>query len=218
MYLPGIIFFTKMALSDKFMFVGHCQPSDGSWHNRNYIRNARLTVPIKHGAASINETKFADDHWPKKHLRSIELQYSKRPFFKDYFGGLSNLISLRGHYGWRNLADLNCALISLVMDYLHIRTPVLRSQHFGITGHKTDMLIDMCRKTGADEYLSSPGETYVDQEKMAAAGIKHHFLKFTHPIYDQGHPEFITNLSIIDLLFNCGPESGRIVREAGSIA
>jgi hypothetical protein len=58
---------------------------------------------------------------------------------------------------------------------------------------------------------------YVDEEKMAAAGVKHRWLNFTHPVYDQGHSEFITNLSIIDLLFNCGPESGRIVKEAGSV-
>jgi len=52
---------------------------------------------------------------------------------------------------------------------------------------------------------------------MADAGIKHRWQKFTHPIYDQGHREFITNLSAIDLLFNCGPESSKIIREAGHV-
>jgi hypothetical protein len=95
---------------------------------------------------------------------------------------------------------------------------MLDSVDYPIEGHRTDMLISMCKATGADQYLSNRGAMdYVDEEKMAGAGIKHRWLNFVHPIYDQGHSEFITNLSIIDLLFNCGPDSGRIVREAGSV-
>ena len=37
-YLPGIIVFTKIALSDAFMYVRHCQYVSGSWHSRNFIR------------------------------------------------------------------------------------------------------------------------------------------------------------------------------------
>jgi hypothetical protein len=86
----------------------------------------------------------------------------------------------------------------------------------GIAGQKTDMLISMCKKVGADEYLSSPGEAYVDREQMKAAGITHHFQHFIHPVYEQG-AEFIPNLSAIDLLFNVGPEAGKIIKECGRI-
>jgi hypothetical protein len=66
--------------------------------------------------------------------------------------------------------------------------------------------------------LSNEGaRDYVNEQNMNLAGIKHRWLKFTHPIYDQGHSEFQTNLSAIDLLFNCGPESGKIIRGAGHV-
>jgi hypothetical protein len=195
------------------MFVGHCQASPGTWHNRNQIRGAKLTIPVKHDfGQSINETEFAGDHWKKKHLRSIEFAYGKRPFFKEYFPEIAHIIQSE----WRSLGGLNTALVSKFCSWLVIN-PVWHLAG-NIEGHRTDMLISMCKATGADQYLSNRGAMdYVDEEKMAAAGIKHRWLNFTHPIYDQGHSEFITNLSIIDLLFNCGPESGRIVKEAGSV-
>jgi hypothetical protein len=214
-YLPGIILFTKIALSDAFMFVPHCQYESGSWQNRNQIRNARLTVPVMHGfGQSIADAKIDGDHWRRRHLNSMKFGYGKRPYFKNYFATIEEIINAS-----KSLVELNCNLIAAILGWLEIKTPVLFSTDYEIRGHKTNMLIDMCAKTGATEYLSNEGaRDYVDEEKMAAAGIKHRWLNFTHPIYDQGHSEFITNLSIIDLLFNCGPGSGRIVREAGSVS
>src|SRR5690348_5767727 len=43
-YLPSILLFSKIAHSDAFMWVGHCQASPGTWHNRNQIRNAKLVI------------------------------------------------------------------------------------------------------------------------------------------------------------------------------
>jgi len=49
-YLPGIILFNKITLSDAFMFVGHVQYSRKSWQTRNTIRSENqsiyLTVPV----------------------------------------------------------------------------------------------------------------------------------------------------------------------------
>ena len=77
----------------------------------------------------------------------------------------------------------------------------------------------MCKATGAKEYLSNEGaREYVDEVAMRRAGIRHRWLKFQHPTYDQGrNKEFLPNLSIIDLLFNCGPDSARIVKGAGHV-
>ncbi len=213
-YLPGIILFTKIALSDEFMLVGHCDMGDGTWHNRNFIRNARLTIPVKHGGECINKTEIDGAHWKRKHLKSIELNYSKRPYFNIYFDKLKELIEMP----WKTLGPLNMALIELFCIWLRLPAEILDSRDYKIEGHKTDMLISMCEETGASEYLSNEGSRdYVDEVKMSRAGIRHKWLKFEHPIYDQGNPEFITNLSIIDLLFNCGPSSDKIVRGAGHV-
>lgn len=218
-YLPGIILFNKIALSDAFMFVGHCQYSPKSWQTRNYIRGSNgpqmLSIPVQKSLGqSINETKFAGDNWRRKHLRAIELAYRRRPFFFEYFPIIEHVCCA----DWGNLSALNCALITRIMFFLQIKTPVLFSDSLQITGQKTGMLISMCKAACSTEYLSNEGaRDYVDEQKMGDAGIKHRWQKFTHPVYDQGHKEFIPNLSIIDLLFNCGPDSGRIVRECGYV-
>lgn len=210
-YLPGIIFFDKLAKSDGFMFVGHCDYQPKSWQSHNFIRQGdnqlMLSVPV-HKADSINATAPMENGWRRKHLASITHAYGKRPFFDLYFDDLRKLLV------GETLSDLNCGLIRWIAGVLGITTPILDSRDFQITGHKTDMLISMCGATGALGYLSSPGErSYVDQGQMKAAGLSHRFQEFNHPVYDQGR-KFIPNLSVIDLLFNCGPASVDIVRGA----
>jgi hypothetical protein len=215
-YLPGIVVLTKIALSDACMLVGHCQFQNKSWHSRNYIRGPNgpllLTVPVeKHLGQSIDKTKLLAGNWRRKHLGSIRQGYGKRPFFDAYFPKLEKTIKA----DFVSLGCLNACLIAQFCEWLGIDTAFCLNT--GVEGHKTDMLINMCKSAGADRYLSSSGETYVDRKQMKDAGIGHHFLKFTHPVYDQGHKDFIENLSVIDLLFNVGPEAGKIVREAGHV-
>lgn len=218
-YLPGIIVFTKIALSDAFMYVPHCQFVSKSWHSRNYIRGVNdqpimLTVPIeKSMGQSIAETKIMEGNWRRKHVETIKQVYRHRPYFADYFSLLSFIIQEAD-----DLCGLNMRLMAQIIAWLGLKTKCVDSRQYGIAGSKTAMLISMCYAVKADEYLSNPGETYVDRGAMAAYGIAHHFLKFTHPVYDQGpNKEFLPNLSIIDLLFNCGPEAARIVKNAGNI-
>lgn len=219
-YLPGIILFNKIALSDAFMFVGHCQYTQKSWQTRNRIRLGDeehwLSVPVKKSGRfgqSINDTEILDEHWKKKHLGSIRQAYGKRPYFQHYYPELERLI-LDGHVG---LGDLNIAIIRSILGWLEITTPILDSRKLSIEGNKTDMLISMCAAAGADHYLSNEGSRdYVDEPAMGEKSIQHCWQIFEHPVYDQGRP-FIPNLSIIDLLFNAGAAARDIVRGCGRV-
>ncbi len=218
-YLPGIILFNKMTLCDRFMFVGHVQFSPKSWQQRNRIclngREIMLSVPVKKSdrfGQAIDDVELADGHWSRKHTGTIRQAYARRPFFSRYYPALEAALT-QEH---ANLGALNRFLIRQLCGWLEIATPVLESHEYvGITGHKTDMLIEMCRAVDADRYLSNEGaRDYVDEARMASAGIEHYWQDFKHPTYDQGHA-FVPGLSIIDLLFNVGPEAARIVRTCG---
>jgi hypothetical protein len=208
--------FNKIALSDAFMFCGHCQYCPKSWHSRNFIRTGMLSLPV-HKGPSINETEIAGEHWLKEHLRSIKLAYSKYPFFDDYFPILQNLMGC----SWLSLGELNTVIIKYFLEWLEIKKEVLSSDWYEIKGHKTEMLISMCKAVGADEYLSNEGSrAYVDEELLAVNGIKHRWQKFKDP--DYGQEKLIYHgkeqpLSVIDLLFSKGPEAGEIVRTAGHV-
>jgi hypothetical protein len=219
-YLPGIILFNKIALSDAFMFVGHCQYTQKSWQTRNRIRLGEiehwLSVPVKKSGRfgqSINDTVILDDYWKKKHLGSIRQAYAKRPYFDQYYPELEILISKGGD----SLGSLDIALIRRIVDWLELPTIILDSRDYPIAGNKTDMLISICVAVGADHYLSNEGSRdYVDEKAMADASIQHCWQIFEHPVYEQGRP-FIENLSVIDLLFNVGPAAREMVKGCGRI-
>lgn len=219
-YLPSLHLFSKIALSDKFMFVGHCQFVNKSWHSRNVIRNGAqaltLTVPILkvgHFGQSISAAEINGNHWKRKHLASIRNAYQKRPYFEDYFPALEELINRP----WTYLGEMNIALILQFLDWLDIDTPLFYSENHGISGQKTDMLMSMCQAMEADRYLSNEGaRAYVDEHKMSGGEVSHFWQGFDHPTYDQG-AEFIANLSIIDCLFNMGPASRGLILESGNI-
>jgi len=221
-YLPGIILFNKIALSDSFMFLGHVQLVKQGWHVRNRIRQGDaelfLTIPVKTSGRlgqSIDETEIADDFWKRKHLETIRQAYRKRPYFDAYFPPLEALLSAN----WLSLGALNKALIRHFLRVLEIATPILESTDYAPEGHKTGLLIEITKAVGADAFLSNEGaRVYVEEAEMHAAGVGHFWQIFEHPVYEQGRSPFLPNLSIIDLLFNVGPAASDIVRNCGRIA
>lgn len=223
-YLPYPGFFHKMLQADKFVIVDNTQfvkRGPFGWIHRNRIRTRDgwmwLTVPVLTKGKftqKINETLIDNKlPWQRKHWKSIEIHYARAPFFRRYQDPLREVYERK----WENLAELNTELIRRLMDLLEIRKELRIASREGIEGRSTDLVIDMCRKMGADAYLSGVhGQDYLQQEKFRAAGIRLVFQKFDPPQYSQCQPgPFVPNLSIIDLIFNCGPESGDILRRSG---
>ena len=217
-YLPGIIFFNKLSLSDACMLLPHCQFVAHSWHQRNRIRNAGgvqwLSVPVCASfGQSIAQTRIANHHWRRKHAASLRHVYGKRPYFDTYFPDLEKLLLA----DTESLAELDMSLLRQFCEWLRISTPLHDSRDFALTGHKTELLIEVCSALGADRFLSNPGSVaYVDEALMAAHGVAHHWQRFEHPVYRQGC-DFLPDLSVVDLLFNVGPHAAELVRQCGRI-
>ena len=70
----------------------------------------------------------------------------------------------------------------------------------------------MCKKLKASKYIfGSQGKDYADKKSFENENIEIFFQDYKHPIYEQINGEFISHLSLIDLLFNKGPESLEIL-------
>jgi hypothetical protein len=95
---------------------------------------------------------------------------------------------------------------------------VLRGSSLALKGQKTDRLESLCLAVGADVYLTGNGGSrgYLDVEQLLRAGVRTEWQHFKHPTYPQRYPAlgFKPKLAALDLLFNCGPDSARILREA----
>src|SRR5207244_316916 len=119
----------------------------------------------------------------------------------------SYLPQLRRIYETRfeRLADLNAALLGFLRGAFNIRTPVVRSSELAPQGAKSELVLDICRRVGADTLLVGLGASreYLDREAFARAGVKLALQEFNHPVYPQcGTRPFSRGLSALDLLLN----------------
>jgi len=216
-YLPWPGFFHKIGKSDCFVFLDTAQFEKGGFQNRNRIRRPDswmwLTVPIKSKGRfkqKICEVEINYSvSWQERHLNSIKMNYARAPFFCDLEEYFKKIYSSR----WKYLMDLNVRLIQFFLKYLKINTPFYYESKLKTTQKNTDRIIEICEKLGADTYLSGVGaRAYLDEEKFRRARIKLIYQDFKYPVYKQCFgTNFIPNLSIIDLIFNCGKKSRELL-------
>jgi hypothetical protein len=222
-YLPYLGLFYKMTQADRFMFDDRAQFEKKLFQNRNYVRSTTgkilLTVPVQTKGRefqSTNEVMIENaTPWARKHWRTIYLNYRGTPFFKDYAGFFEEVYAKP----WQRLVDLSVTITLYLMRCFGIEREVMFGSQYRIAGQKTDLLIDMCRKTECDTYVAGwGGKTYIDVEKFRRQGLHLRILRLSHPVYPQQGEPFIPNLAAIDLLFNCGPESRRILDDTAKVS
>ncbi len=215
-YLPWLGYFDKMDRADVFCVLDDVQYKKNEWQNRNRIKTAQgwqwLTVPVHYRFPQKISDVTIDNrkNWRQKHLRAIAVNYGRAKYFNDYIGFFEQVYAQSRDY----LADLNFHLIVALRRLLGMKNiPIWRSCQMRLRSDPTDRLIDICRHTGADTYLSgSAGAGYMDLKQFEAAGITVHFQAFDHPVYPQLYGGFESHLSIVDLLMNCGTESLLTIR------
>lgn len=209
-YLPWLGLFDKIRDSDMFVFYDHVQYKPKHTDNRNKIKTQNgvqwLTVPCNrkdHFNTRICDVRIIQGNWQRKHARAIELSYQKAPNFDHVWEKIGPLFQ---HISWRNLADLNIALTTAMMELLGVSRTALRSSDMNISGSKAHGVLDMCKKVGATKYIfGANGKKYMgdDEIKMFKDnGVEVLFQSYDHPHYHQLHGDFVSHLSAIDFLFN----------------
>lgn len=218
-YLPWMGYFFKMMRADCFVLFDNAQYPKGTICNKNRIKTPigemSLTVPVKISKGhlqKINEIEIViTEKWAVKHWKTIQTNYSRAKFFK-YYESAFELVYKRRR--WSSLAELNETIILLIRELLGIQTKIIRASELLITDKVGNLGI--CKFLGATCYLSGDGSRgYLREEEFIKEGISIEYTNFKHPAYyPQLYVGFIPNLSIIDLLFNCGPESKNIIEDA----
>jgi hypothetical protein len=211
-YIPWLGYFYKIAHSDKFVFLDIVAYSCGSFVNRNSIKTpngpAWLTIPVlKSGRFGqlIGEVETSNiQQWAGRHLATLESNYGRAPYFKE------TLALLEPHYraatdNRKSLSDFNIEVICSIATYLGVNTQFIRASELNVSGSKTDLLLDICRVVGATTYLAGTGgKCYQEDGKFEHAGITPLFSSFSQQNYPQLFGEFVGNLSVVDVLMNCG--------------
>ena len=218
-YIPWPGYFHKLAACDVFVYLDAVQyPRGQSFAARNRIKTPNgvvfLTIPVSvpkghEGKASYLEVEFADERWRDKHLKTVEQSYKRAPHFDEVFELYRDGLE-RG----RTFVDLNVGLIEAIAGYLGIETRrVLLSETLESFGEKTDLIVDVCKTLEADVYLSGAGggREYNDERLLNEHGIELRYDDYAYPEHPQLWDGFEPNLSVLDLLFNCGREGRELV-------
>lgn len=193
-YLPSIAYMSILAQNRAVVVEQYETYHKQTLRNRARILTANgvlpLTVPVERQQGNHTLTKDIlisySEPWNVRHWRAIVSAYSAAPYFLFYRDKFEAVMTKKHE----RLLELNQAVLEIVLNILKIECQISYSMDFTPIGeHQNDM-----RWVGNDKG-SEP---------------------INYPLYSQVFESkipFKSNLSIIDLLFNIGPEAKRYLEQ-----
>jgi len=212
-YLPWLGYFHKIAHSDAFIVLDMVQYKHREFQNRNKIRTDKgwlwLTVPVsvkQKRSQTVREVRIDDQFpWRHDHWEGLKSCYSGAPWFAAHRAFFEQVYARE----WSLLIDCNVHIVRYLLEQFGITVPLYFESEIGSSSTGTGRIIELCKKLGADTYLSGAGgRAYLEEEKFREAEISLTYQQFTHPVYRQQYGgAFVPYMSSVDLLFNEGPHA-----------
>ncbi len=207
-YWPELASVALMQQADIVVLADTFQYSRQSLQNRMRIRNPDgwqwVTVPLKggqHGQPQFRTRIRPIPGWRKRHWKAILFNYSQSAYFDHY----SDSIQALYHREWTCLGDLNMATSRLVQQWLGA----------------SFVLAAATEIEGAPTRMNDVLDCYPGAQLLAPAGIPEenssHRLHFSHPSYHQAFSGFVSGMTVLDLILNCGPDSAGLLRKSAHI-
>ena len=220
-FFPWQGYFALIDYVDEFIFLDNVQFDKRSWQQRNYIKlndkKKIFTIPVISKNKSdqiINEVKIDYKNFKvEKFLMLIKHSYKKSSYFELYYEKIEKILKKNSLY----LSKINQDLIIDISSMLNIKTKFYNASSMQLSNElkKTDLLREICKKKKCTQYISTYGAAaYMgDMSKFAETNIKINYFEYENRKYNQMGDEFVSNLTILDLIFNEGPNSLEIIRD-----
>jgi hypothetical protein len=213
-YIPWRSYFHQIQKADLCIFDDDATFDKDGWRNRNRIKTSTgtkwLTIPVTAGAGRqlhttpIHQVRVCEDQlWQATHWKTLQHAYARAPYFKRY----AEILDPFYHSHTSLLGEFVVRLTLVLAEQLGIRHAQFRkSSDLDPVGSKTDRLVSMLKSVGATHYISGlSAREYLDESKLWKAGVTLEYLEDGYPEYEQLHPPFDPNVSVVDLLFMKGP-------------
>ncbi len=187
-YFPSILQMAAVSQAKNVVIEAYGNYQKQTYRNRMYIAHNNgkllLNIPIKHNKeglrSQMNSVVIENDFpWQLHHWKSIQTAYRTSPFFEYYEDDLKDFFTRPAN----NLLDLNIEIFHLLCGLLGIEVVVSKSQ----------------------KYEKEPNTT--DLRSLIEVKSDLHFKFEPYRQVLQEHHEFLPNLSVLDLLFNEGPNA-----------
>ena len=209
-----------IAAVDEFILYDDVQFTKNDWRNRNQIKTPEgvqwMTVPVGQDIKRrIRDVELPSSNWQAKHWRTLESNYRRAPHFEEIAAILEPLYMQRQH---KHLSALNRELIEAVNAYLGISTKISNSWDYQLIEGTSARLANLCNQVGATEYISGPSaKDYIEELFFKDCGIKLTWFDYAgYPEYPQLWGGFSHEVTILDLLFNCGKHAPKYMRYVSS--
>ena len=210
---PWLGFFSIIKNSDAFVFLDNVKFEKRGWQMRNRLKTITdenelwINIPTTLDKSSTLITDVIIDNsqkWQKKHLSTFQRlygdSYHEIKFLKEFYD-----------QKWEKLNEFNIEFITKCCNFLKIDTPLYRASKFNVDGKKSELLLNICKKFNATEYISTIGsKEYLDEELFKQANIPIIYYEYEHPTYKQKGKIFLEKMSILDLLFNEKNNSSKV--------
>ena len=192
LYLPPLAYFVAISGADKVHVHADAKLSRQSYVNKAEIlltnKRETLIVPV-HGLRkklALKDVKI-DYHqkWLNVHLRGIKSAYGKSPFFEYFYDDLEQIYLRKPNF----LIDLNLDLLTLCLKFLRWNVSLVVKEKEEEGDQKNDL-----RGIIHPKLLTSSDLVYKPYPYMQIFG-----------------PNFVSNLSIVDLLFCEGPVANEVL-------
>ena len=223
-YIPHIAYFNKIYKSNIHVVFDNVQfPRGKDWANRNLVKTnvdkLWLTVPVldKSKFLLFNQIKINNDGWGSKHCWNNKHKNNIKNFYckTNYFNQIYSDLELFYDKKYNKLIDLNIDLIKFFCNTLDIKTKLILASEISSDNdlNGSERIISIINNLDATDYISGKGEgslRYVNESEFSKQNINLIWHDFKHPVYNQQYNgDFISHLSILDILFNCGIEESR---------
>lgn len=217
-YIPWKGYFDMIAAVDEFILYDDMQYTKNDWRNRNRIKTPQgplwLTIPIKTKGLfgqTIREAEVQDPSWAADHWKALHTNYRRASCYDEIASWLEPIYI---NDPPTLLSPLNRRLIEAITSYLGIKTVITNSWDYSLNGDKSERVADICAQAGGSEYISGPAaKGYLNESDFSARGIKVTWFDYTgYPEYPQLWSGFTHEVSVLDLLFNCGKDAGNYMK------
>jgi len=210
-YIPWKGYFDLIASVDEFIIYDEMQFTKNDWRNRNLIKTAQgvqwLTVPVGQKIhRRICDVVLADSGWQKKHWKTLCQNYRKACYFNDIAVWLEPLYFEKSY---TTLTEMNTCFIAAICAYLNIATAIKNSWEYSLEGDRSERLVNICKQAGGDIYVSGlAAKSYLDEGAFDASRISVQWFTYeNYKEYPQLYGEFVHQVTILDALFHCGPNT-----------
>ena len=187
-YLAPVEYFSLISRADTVYVEREENYLKQSYRNRCYILSAHgpqlMTVPVYQG--SLHKTPIKEiridysKRWQQVHIRALVASYSSSPYFEFYFENIEKIISGKNDF----LLDLNMGLTQSILKMLKMEINLTYTTNYVPVGTAEN---DFRYKITPKEKSQFLSKEYIQ-------------------VFDNGNG-FISGLSVLDLIFNKGPEA-----------